>query len=51
MMNGTERVRNTTKGLPVDRQPIYGWVSANLTDEITEAYGSVAAFAYRPHSA
>lgn len=31
-------------GQPVDRQPIYGWVSANLTDELNAAYGSVAAF-------
>ncbi len=31
-------------GKPVDRQPIYGWVFANLTDEITEKWGSVAAF-------
>lgn len=43
-MNSTERVRNTILGKPTDRQPIYGWVSANLSKEITEAYGSVAAF-------
>ena len=43
-MNGTERVRNTILGLPTDRQPIYSWVFANLTDEITERFGSVAAF-------
>ena len=43
-MNSTERVRNTILGKPVDRQPIYGWVAANLTPQITEAYGSVAAF-------
>ncbi len=43
-MNSTERVTNTILGKPVDRQPIYGWVSANLTDEINEAFGSVAAF-------
>ena len=43
-MNSTERVRNVILGKPVDRQPIYGWVSANLEDELTEAYGSVAAF-------
>ncbi len=43
-MNSTERVANTILGKPVDRQPIYGWVSANLTDEINEAFGSVAAF-------
>ena len=43
-MNSTERVRNTILGKETDRQPIYGWVSANLSDEITQAYGSVAAF-------
>ncbi|MGM9681325.1 MAG: uroporphyrinogen decarboxylase family protein [Eubacteriales bacterium] len=43
-MNSTERVRNTILGLPTDRQPIYGWVSANLSDEISKVWGSVAAF-------
>ena len=43
-MTSTERVRDTILGRPTDRQPIYGWVSANLTDELNEAYGSVAAF-------
>ena len=43
-MNSTERVRNAILGKPVDRQPIYGWVSANLSEEITKEYGSVAAF-------
>ena len=43
-MNSTERVRNTILGLPVDRQPIYGWVEANLKGPITEEFGSVAAF-------
>lgn len=43
-MNSTERVRNTILGKESDRQPIYGWVSANLTNEITASYGSVAAF-------
>lgn len=43
-MNNTERVRNAILGKPVDRQPIYGWVSANLTEEITREFGSVAAF-------
>ncbi|MBR4185321.1 MAG: hypothetical protein IKQ87_06100 [Clostridia bacterium] len=43
-MDSTERVRRTILGLPTDRQPIYGWVSANLTNELNEAYGSVAAF-------
>ena len=43
-MNSTERVKNTLLGKPVDRQPIYGWVSANLTEQISEVYGSVEAF-------
>ena len=43
-MNSTERVRRAILGQPYDRQPIYGWVSANLSNELTEAYGSVAAF-------
>ena len=43
-MNSTERVTNAILGKPVDRQPIYGWVSANLTEQITAEYGSVAAF-------
>ena len=36
-MNSTERVRKTILGEPIDRQPIYGWVSANLENEITKA--------------
>ena len=43
-MDSTERVKRAILGQPVDRQPIYGWVSANLSDELTAAYGSVAAF-------
>lgn len=43
-MNSTERVTNVLLGKPVDRQPIYGWVAANLSDQITAAYGSVEAF-------
>lgn len=43
-MNSTERVTNAILGRPVDRQPIYGWVSANLSGPITEAFGSVEAF-------
>ena len=43
-MTGFERVKNTILGLPTDRQPIYGWVFANLTDEITAEFGSVEAF-------
>ena len=43
-MNSTERVTRTILGKDTDRTPIYGWVSANLTNEISAAYGSVAAF-------
>ncbi len=43
-MTSTERVRNTILGKDVDRQPIYGWVEANLRNEITERWGSVSAF-------
>ena len=43
-MNSTERVRNAILGKPVDRQPIYGWVVANLEEKINEKWGSVAAF-------
>jgi len=43
-MNSTERVRNTILGREFDRQPIYGWLYADLTEQINAAYGSVAAF-------
>lgn len=43
-MNSTERVTNVILGKPVDRQPIYGWVSANLSEEISAQFGSVEAF-------
>lgn len=43
-MTGTERVTKTILGEPTDRQPIYGWVSANLGAEITDRFGSVEAF-------
>ncbi len=43
-MDSTERVRNAIQGKPLDRQPIYGWVSANLSEEIADVWGSVAAF-------
>jgi AraC-like DNA-binding protein len=43
-MTSTERVRNTILGLPTDRTPIYGWVSANLSGPISAAYGYVSAF-------
>ncbi|MBQ3518347.1 MAG: hypothetical protein IJA31_03380 [Clostridia bacterium] len=43
-MNGIERISRTICGQSVDRQPIYGWVSENLSREISEVFGSVAAF-------
>lgn len=43
-MNGEQRVRNAILGKPLDRQPIYGWVKANLEEQITARWGSVAAF-------
>lgn len=43
-MTSRERVFRAIRGESTDRTPIYGWVNANLKDEISEAYGSVAAF-------
>ena len=39
-----ERVIQVIRRERPDRIPIYGWVAANLTDEIAEAFGSVEAF-------
>jgi uroporphyrinogen decarboxylase len=44
LVNSTERVRSVILGKKTDRTPIYGWVSANLTNELTEKFGSVSAF-------
>ncbi|MBR6748535.1 MAG: hypothetical protein IKM07_06305 [Clostridia bacterium] len=43
-LTGIERVRRAIIGLEVDRTPVYGWLSANLSSEITAAFGSLAAF-------
>ncbi len=43
-MSPRERVRAVIGHGKPDRIPLYGWVSANLSEPITEAYGSVAAF-------
>ncbi len=43
-MDSTERVRRAILGQPVDRTPIYGWLSANLSEPINRAYGSVTEF-------
>ena len=34
-MNSIERVRRTILGQKTDRQPIYGWVKENLSEEIS----------------
>ncbi|HDP34974.1 MAG TPA: hypothetical protein ENN29_07680 [Candidatus Hydrogenedentes bacterium] len=43
-MNSRDRVMAVINHEPPDRIPVYGWVSANLTDPITNMFGSVAAF-------
>ncbi len=43
-MNSTQRVKNTITGKGADRTPVYGWVSANMTNQISAVYGNVAAF-------
>lgn len=43
-MTHRERVIGVIRHEVPDRIPIYGWVSANLTPQITAAFGSVAAF-------
>lgn len=43
-MTSRERVIKVIRHEKPDRTPIYGWLSANLTPQITEAFGSVAAF-------
>lgn len=43
-MTSRERMIKTIQGEKTDRVPIYGWVSANLNDEISEKFGSVFAF-------
>lgn len=43
-MLSRERVIETIRhGMP-DRTPIYGWVAANMSEPVNEAFGSVAAF-------
>lgn len=43
-MLSRERVIQVIRHQKPDRIPVYGWVGANLTPQITQAYGSVAAF-------
>jgi len=43
-MEPRERVISVIRHCQPDRIPVYGWVSANLTPQITAVYGSVALF-------
>ena len=43
-MNSKELVAKTIKGENPGRTPVYGWVSANLYNELTESFGSVENF-------
>jgi len=43
-MTSSERVKAVIAGQVADRIPVYGWVKANLKDQIGEAFGSVEAF-------
>jgi uroporphyrinogen decarboxylase len=43
-MRSDERVRAVIAHQTPDRMPVYGWLSANLEQPITAAFGSVAAF-------
>ncbi|MCP4181232.1 MAG: hypothetical protein GY756_26005 [bacterium] len=43
-MTSRERVVAVINGQQPDRIPIYGWVQANLEEQITAAFGSVADF-------
>ena len=43
-MTSAERVKKAIRGEKTDRTPIYGWVNANLSEEISAKFGSVTAF-------
>ncbi len=43
-MKSCERVKAVIEGQRPDRIPVYGWVRANLEEQIDAAFGSVAAF-------
>jgi uroporphyrinogen decarboxylase len=43
-MDSRERVLAVLRGEKPDRVPVYGWVVANLSEQINERFGSVAAF-------
>lgn len=43
-MIGNERTRAVIDGSKADRMPMFGWVQANLDDQISSQFGSVASF-------
>lgn len=43
-MNSRQLVAETIRGRNPGRVPVYGWVSANLSEPIAKAFGSVEAF-------
>lgn len=43
-MLSRDRVIRTIRHQPTDRMPIYGWLRANMTEQISAAFGSVDAF-------
>jgi len=43
-MNSRKLVAKVIKGEKTNKTPIYGWVSANLGDQLKETFGSVEAF-------
>ena len=44
MMTSKQRVKAVIEGEKFDRIPIYGWLRANLKDDISAEFGSVEAF-------
>lgn len=43
-MTSRQLVKETMKGNNPGRTPVYGWVSANLSEQLTKAFGSVENF-------
>lgn len=43
-MKSSELVKKTIRGERVSKTPVYGWVSANLEEEISQKFGSVRNF-------
>ena len=43
-MNSTELVTRVLKGEPMKRTPIYGWLKANMSEQIAARFGSVENF-------